>query len=88
MEHKGTPAWPADIFEALKAHDVRQVAYVPGSGPILLSTGCALSLIDLRLYAAARRELGRMALLVGTAGLEGREADPVRIDLYHRLCRD
>ena len=28
----GAPTWPAEIFAALKAHDVRQVAYVPDAG--------------------------------------------------------
>ncbi|MBM3585986.1 MAG: phosphonopyruvate decarboxylase, partial [Alphaproteobacteria bacterium] len=31
-EPPGEPAWPRDVFAALKAADVRQVAYVPDAG--------------------------------------------------------
>src|SRR6202045_546986 len=39
----GTPApdWPADIYAALKAAEVRQGGYVPDAGPAALIRRCA-----------------------------------------------
>ncbi|MFQ6018595.1 MAG: thiamine pyrophosphate-binding protein [Kiloniellaceae bacterium] len=41
MARAASPSWPEDIFDALMAHDVRQVAYVPDAGHAELIDRCA-----------------------------------------------
>jgi len=57
------PAWPDDIFEALCAHEVRQVAYVPDAGHTRLIEAC-LANDDMRAIPLTTEEEG-IALLGG-----------------------
>ena len=41
MASSAAPQWPRDIFQALKAQDVRQIAYVPDAGHAALLDHCA-----------------------------------------------
>lgn len=61
---EGTPAWPAEIFEALKAHDVRQVAYVPDAGHKELIELCAATDSPMEMVPLTTEEEG-VALLAG-----------------------
>ena len=61
---EGTPAWPAEIFEALKAHDVRQVAYVPDAGHKQLIELCAAADSPMEMVPLTTEEEG-VALLAG-----------------------
>ncbi len=55
--------WPRDIFEAIEAEDVRQVAYVPDAGPKELILRCAATRA-LRMVPLTPEEEG-VALLAG-----------------------
>ncbi len=57
------PDWPRDIFEALAALDVRQVAYVPDAGHTELLARCAAARA-LRMVVLTTEEEG-VALLAG-----------------------
>ncbi len=55
--------WPDEIFEVLKQHDVRQVAYVPDAGHARLIDRCAAD-ADMRCVPLSTEEEG-VALLCG-----------------------
>ena len=63
MERAQAPDWPRDIFEALAALDVRQVAYVPDAGHTELLARCAAARA-LRMVVLTTEEEG-IALLAG-----------------------
>ena len=63
MNDRGTENWPRDIFEALEAAGVRQVAYVPDAGHKDLILRCAAAR-DMRMVLLTTEEEG-VALLAG-----------------------
>ncbi len=63
MNCGAAPDWPRDIFEALAALDVRQVAYVPDAGHTELLARCAAARA-LRMVVLTTEEEG-VALLAG-----------------------
>ncbi len=63
MERAQAPDWPRDIFDALAALDVRQVAYVPDAGHTELLARCAAARA-LRMVVLTTEEEG-IALLAG-----------------------
>ncbi len=63
MNDSGAEDWPRDIFAALEAVDVRQVAYVPDSGHKELILRCAAAR-GLRMVPLTTEEEG-VALLAG-----------------------
>ncbi len=63
MNDNGAGDWPRDIFEALEAAGVRQVAYVPDAGLKELILRCAAAR-DMRMVPLTTEEEG-VALLAG-----------------------
>ena len=63
MNSGAAPDWPRDIFDALAALDVRQVAYVPDAGHTELLARCAAARA-LRMVVLTTEEEG-IALLAG-----------------------
>ncbi len=63
MERAQAPDWPRDIFEALAAQGVRQVAYVPDAGHAELLARCAAARA-MRMVLLTTEEEG-VALLAG-----------------------
>ncbi len=63
MERAQAPDWPRDIFDALAALDVRQVAHVPDAGHKELLARCAAARA-LRMVVLTTEEEG-IALLAG-----------------------
>ncbi len=63
MNESGADNWPRDIFEALAAEGVRQVAYVPDAGHKELILRCAAAR-DMRMVLLTTEEEG-VALLAG-----------------------
>jgi len=63
LNDSGADNWPRDIFEALEAEDVRQVAYVPDAGHKDLILRCAAAR-DMRMVLLTTEEEG-VALLAG-----------------------
>ncbi len=63
MNDIGAEDWPRDIFEALEAEAVRQVAYVPDAGHKALILRCAAAR-DMRVVPLTTEEEG-VALLAG-----------------------
>ena len=63
MNSAQAPDWPRDIFDALAAQDVRQVAYVPDSGHKELLVRCAAARA-MRMALLTTEEEG-IALLAG-----------------------
>ncbi len=63
MDRAQAPDWPRDIFDALAALDVRQVAYVPDAGHTELLARCAAARA-LRMVVLTTEEEG-VALLAG-----------------------
>ena len=63
MNDTGAEDWPRDIFEALEAEDVRQVATVPDAGLKELILRCAAAR-DMRMVPLTTEEEG-VALLAG-----------------------
>ncbi len=66
MERAQAPDWPRDIFDALAALDVRQVAYVPDAGHKELLARCAAARA-LRMVVLTTEEEG-VALLAAQEG--------------------
>ena len=63
MNSEAAQDWPRDIFDALAAQDVRQVAYVPDSGHTELLVRCAAARA-MRMVLLTTEEEG-IALLAG-----------------------
>ncbi len=63
MDRAQAQDWPRDIFEALRAQDVRQVAYVPDAGLKELLARCAAARA-MRMVVLTTEEEG-IALLAG-----------------------